>query len=334
MKKLLFFIAISLSIISCTNYFSEEYYDECFDCLSFYSDSGEELTISISNKKKNWDGKLFYSTDRKHWKEWFGEKIEGKCIYLRGTNNTYMNKVSSQYVLATTKYDCSELPPFDIEVGTMSFSSRTSNRSYVYCEGNIETLLDYKTVQRGEHPKMADYCFYRFFEKTPLITSPELPAEDLSKGCYCLMFLYSDLIIPPELPARKLEEACYQDMFRVCLHLSYLPELPSTQLAPYCYCGMFFSCLIISPNLPSLPATVLPHHCYSSMFDLNSVYLVAEENLSKVDLSRFNIKLWSLPKCSFLGTKSTEVMFLNYDSSYCEEEPVPGKQYYIISHKY
>ena len=116
MKKLSFLIVISLFVLSCTNYFSEEYYDECFDCLSFYSESGRELFLSISNNKKNWDGKLFYSTDRKHWKEWFGETIKGKCIYLRGINNTYMNKVSCQYVFPHGRYDYIESIPGNIEV--------------------------------------------------------------------------------------------------------------------------------------------------------------------------------------------------------------------------
>ena len=188
-------------------------------------------------------------------------------------------------------------------------------------------------MQKGEHPKMADYCFYRFFEKSPIITAPELPAEELSKGCYCSMFLYSKLQIPPELPARKLEEACYQNMFQVCTYLSYLPELPSTQLAPYCYYGMFYSAMIWEQNIPLLPATVLPHHCYSYMYAHNLVYLVAEENLSKVDLSRYNIKSWSLPKSTAYGTGCAEYMFDIYDYSFCEEEPVPGKQYYIICRK-
>lgn len=159
--------------------------------LTFSSE--EEFTLSV--RAKQWNGVVEYSTDTKNWTIWDGTEItstNGK-LYLRGTGNTkitgYYN--GAQFILNGTNIDC---------------------------KGNIETLLDYKLVEKNVHPTMTDYCFYKLFsQNNSLIGAPSLPATTLSKGCY-------------------------QYMFSECENLEELPMLSATYLPEYCYNSMFLNC--------------------------------------------------------------------------------------------
>ena len=89
-------------------------------------------------------------------------------LYLRGTGNTaigYRNVAADTYV------------PWVI------------NGTGIRCNGNIETLLDYATVEAGEHPAMVAECFSGLFMGcTALTVAPALPATALAHNCYCRMF--------------------------------------------------------------------------------------------------------------------------------------------------
>ena len=211
--------------------------------------SSNSFTLSTEKNRKIWDGTLEYFTSDGTWTVWDGTSVlsaepngGGYVLYLRGTGNTVMTGNSN----LSWKLD-----GFDIA-----------------CIGNIETLLDYATVESGQHPTMGDYCYSDMFENcTGLTRAPELPATTLSVSCYNGMFEgCTSLTQAPALPATTLSVWCYAYMFSRCTSLTQAPELPAIALANYCYLGMFKDCTSLT-QAPALPATTLAESCCYSMFE-------------------------------------------------------------------
>ena len=216
-----------------------------------FSSSGT-FTLKVIDNKKGWDGTLQYSTNTTTWNTWDGTTTlyssssgATKYLYLRGVGNTYITGSSAS---STTK-------------------KWVLTGNSINCNGNIETLLDYATVINGQHPPMANYCYYYMFDEcTSLVTAPSLPATTAVIGCYGDMFSYcTSLVTAPSLPATTLASQCYYYMFNRCTSLVTAPSLPATTLAENCYCYMFSYCTSLV-TAPSLPATTLANSCYQSMF--------------------------------------------------------------------
>ena len=219
---------------------------EVIHCLSFIGN--EDFTLKTNNTTKNWDGTLEYSTDTSTWSTWNGTEISssGNNLYLRGTGNTKITGDSTNSNFVFTGTDTLKIA----------------------CEGNIENLLDYKTVSAGGHPTMAPSCYRTmFFNCTALTTAPALPATTLDAYCYSGMFSgCRSLTTAPALPATTLADSCYDDMFNGCTALTTAPELPATTLDAGCYSGMFEGCKSLT-TAPELPATTLSNYCYWNMFN-------------------------------------------------------------------
>ena len=214
--------------------------------LTFSSPSS--FTLNTNDKKKHWDGTLEYFTSNKTWYTWYGTTTlssvnnDGEhVLYLRGTGNTVITGNNNNYKWKLTGTD-------------------------IKCIGNIENLLDYATVESGEHPTMADYCYSdMFYQCTSLTQAPALPATALTSGCYKNMFSGCDsLAKAPALPATTLTSNCYHNMFRSCDSITQAPALPATTLASECYRGMFLGCALT--KAPALPVTTLADGCYYEMF--------------------------------------------------------------------
>lgn len=208
--------------------------------------SRNSFTLEVNNSTKYWDGTLEYFASDETWTVWDGTssllaEANGSeyVLYLRGTGNTVISNGVGW-----------NLKGFDIS-----------------CIGNIETLLDYATVESGEHPVMAASCYSHMFQDcTNLTRAPELPATTLANSCYSFMFRGCiSLTSAPELLATALADHCYQGMFHNCTSLTSAPELPATALANYCYQDMFNGCTSLT-QAPALPATTLADHCYYGMF--------------------------------------------------------------------
>jgi hypothetical protein len=187
--------------------------------LTFQSTSS--FTLKVYDNKKHWDGTLYYSTDTTTWNVWSGTTTlssVGNKLYLRGTGNTKITGYLDTYKWVLTG-------------------------SNIECIGNIENLLDWETVALGNHPTMANYCYYYMFNGcTSLTTAPSLPATTLSDYCYEGMFGRTSLTTAPSLPATTLSLYCYSYMFRGCTSLTTAPSLPATTLSNYCYRYMFYEC--------------------------------------------------------------------------------------------
>ena len=188
--------------------------------LTFQSPSS--FTLKVNDTTKHWDGTLYYSTDTTTWNVWGGTTTlssVGNKLYLRVTGNTIITGSSNNYRWVLTG-------------------------SNIECIGNIENLLDYATVELGNHPAMANYCYYYMFRNcTGLTTAPSLPAATLADYCYSSMFFgCTELTTAPSLPATTLNGHCYQNMFYGCTELTTAPSLPAATLADYCYYSMFYGC--------------------------------------------------------------------------------------------
>ncbi len=218
--------------------------------LAFYSTDGE-FTIGIGDRA-SWNGILEYSVDTVTWSEYEKQpsarvpvSSNAGLLYFRGSGNTHLQTYYSAY-----------MPNF--------FEIQGSG---IHCIGNIETLLDYASVQRGEHPRMDAWCFQGLFmDCRTLVSAPELPATELSGGCYKGMFYDCwALEEAPSLPAKEAPNYCYEIMFRFCTSLVLPPELPATVVGEEAYDQMFSGCTKLQ-RLPKLPAKNLPWWCYFYMF--------------------------------------------------------------------
>lgn len=88
------------------------------------------------------------------------------------------------------------------------------------CSGDIMSLLD---MNNDMSIIPAEYCFKHLFEDFPLKTAPNLPAIELTTGCYSGMFSgCRGLTKAPVLPAKVLQNNCYNSMFSGCENLSYV----------------------------------------------------------------------------------------------------------------
>ena len=211
--------------------------------------SPNSFTLKVNDAIKHWDGTLEYSTDASTWSTWDGTTTLSSAtsgsknvLYLRGTGNTVITGDSTDYKWVLTGTDIS-------------------------CIGNIEHLLDYVTVEAGNHPTMASYCYaYMFYGCTSLTQAPDLPATTLTDYCYNGMFRgCTSLTQAPTFPATTLASNCYTNMFQGCTNLTQAPALPATTLATNCYGYMFQGCTSLT-HVPALPATTLAPSCYRYMF--------------------------------------------------------------------
>ena len=188
--------------------------------------SPNSFTLKVNDTTKHWNGTLEYFSSNRTWTTWDGTTTlsavtdDGEYVlYLRGTGNTVITGNSPNYRWVLTGND-------------------------IACIGNIENLLDYATVEAGNHPTMANYCYqYMFRDCTSLTQAPALPATTLATGCYRSMFYgCTALTQAPALPATTLAIECYFSMFSGCTSLTQAPALPATTLVEGCYREMFRGC--------------------------------------------------------------------------------------------
>ena len=215
--------------------------------------SPNSFTLAAETATKYWAGTLEYFASDRTWTTWDGttplssvNSNDEYVLYLRGTGNTalsYHNETEDTY------------------------TGWVIDGTDVRCNGNIETLLDYATVETGQHPAMANFCFSSLFSGCAALTqAPALPATTLVAGCYDEMFVgCTSLTQAPALPATTLAEQCYFLMFQNCTGLIKAPVLPATTLVVGCYGGMFYGCTSLA-QAPALPATTLANQCYYGMF--------------------------------------------------------------------
>ena len=249
--------------------------------------SSNSFTLKVNNSTKNWNGTIEYFASDKTWTVWDGTTVlsavydDGEYfLYLRGTKNTIItgNSTSSRWIL---------------------------HGSNIACIGNIENLLDYTIVASGNHPTMADYCYYAMFQGcTSLTQAPALPATKLADYCYTAMLQgCTSLTQAPALPATTMAINCYSSMLYNCTSLAQAPALPATTMANNCYSAMFLGCTALT-QAPALPATTMADSCYSNMF-LGCTALTQAPALPATKLAN-NCYSYMFQGCTSLKLSSTK----------------------------
>lgn len=235
----------------------------------------------------NWDGELEYTTDSTItavWYSWDGTEIfssydsdsDKQILRLRGIGNTYLS----------TGGDSTNAP-----------CRWVINGSSVSLDGDLDALLDYSTVAKGDTPEMASNCFYGLFcGCSALISGPVyLPScgsdhcfaymfkdcinlqktanldSSISIGCY--MGLYQGCTsltdLNTTLQALRLADDCYNHMFSGCISLQSTPHINATAVAPFCCASMFSGCTSLTTinNMPNTSQNYLADYCYAHMFE-------------------------------------------------------------------
>lgn len=203
--------------------------DDLDTALEFVSNAPFSIKAGWSKRAENvWDGTMQYTNGRE-WKTWNSEKIQAGKL----DNKYYL------YIRGITNHNVTDERDEDWGGTAWSFTG-----SSISCNGNIEKLLDWQTVQAGNHPEMWESCFEDMFKGCPaLVSAPDLPAIDLKDSCYKYMFSQcANLVIVPLLPATMLKNSCYQFMFFGCDSLETVHRLPATDLPYACYDRMYSSC--------------------------------------------------------------------------------------------
>lgn len=159
-------------------------------------------------------------------------------------------------------------------VGNTTFATNDSNNtftfgtdSYVYVSGIAESLLD------GENEVLQysiSYTFRCLFKDQIALREADrlrFEAMSISEACYISMFANcSNLLSTPELPATNLSTNSYRVMFQNCKSLIKGPSiLPATIIRDWSYSYMFKGCTSLV-NAPELPAETLSKSCYYQMF--------------------------------------------------------------------
>ena len=250
--------------------------------------SQNSFKIGAHENTKSWNGTLEYFSSDNTWTVWDGTNYLSAVtngaeyvLYLRGTGNTV------------------------ITGGQNPFKFLGSD---IACIGNIETLLDYVTVEAGEHPTMANNCYrYLFGFCTGLTQAPELPATALTQACYASMFYgCTSLTQAPALPATTLAYGCYSDMFHGCTGLAQAPKLPATTIAEYCYAAMFYGCTSLI-QATELPATTLARSCYQGMFaDCTSLTQIPELPATTMEVQCYDAMFNGCTSLKLSETKTEE----------------------------
>lgn len=275
-----------------------------------YSSADESPTLEYSTDKTNWH--VLDMTDEGIC-EIINSSADGK-LYMRGIGNTSMYGGAFYSVSPTNGTDLDDFR-FD-------------------CTGNIETLLDYQTVMRGEHPQMDAGCFAGLFGGTNIVNPPELPAMQLSEACYQMMFTYCRYLEKvPELPATMLANNCYYGMFQNCWSLTVTPKLPATILAPLCYYEMFMNCINLS-SISEITITQFEgaYGCFPNMYNgCVNIKLYADNSNSPLPSDAFHS--YRVPKNDIDVNNSQSLninaMFLNTGGDVKQIEP--NKVYYTTN---
>ena len=159
--------------------------------------SPNEFTLTKSRSYGGWDGTLEYFASDETWTTWNGVDILS-AVYNGSEYVLYMRGIGNSVIVNGAAWN---LAGTDIK-----------------CIGNIENLLDYATVESGNHPIMGVDCYREMFSNCTGLTQA------------------------PDLPATTLAEGCYRNMFQMCTSLTQVPDLPATTLTEYCYSFMFSNC--------------------------------------------------------------------------------------------
>lgn len=182
------------------------------------------------------DGILEYSLDGIHWGEWdeltplsSALRNDIYILMIRGTGNTVITGSGA---------------------GTATHGWHFTG-SDISVEGNIASLLDWRTVANGYLPEIGVGAFRVLFgHQTSAPGSAIKYAHKLflpyltipNEGYQSLLQAQTSLISIPAFPATTIGELSYRSVFQACSALEVMPYLPVTAFPPSCFYQMFKDC--------------------------------------------------------------------------------------------
>ena len=229
--------------------------------------SPNSFTLSIVNNQKYWDGTLETSTDKTTWTTWSGTSAVSSAsdgtnhnIYVRGIANTYITGSSA----------------------SVSAGAWRLNGSNISISGDIENLLDYATVQQGNHPAKANGCYKALFGNSSLnsnitdVSNLKLSANNLATEEYRSMFTRaSGITVAPQLLATIYGDYCCYSMFAYCTSLITPAKMYDTHIGAHgCY-YMYINCSNLE-KIPLIHATIIRTYGCSNMFRFCSNLKISE----------------------------------------------------------
>ena len=141
----------------------------------------EDTTLTLKQNGNIAPHKLLKSTDGINWTKWENPSTNG--ITLKSGESVYIK--ADEDALCRTSTD-----------GNVFNSIASTGR--VGCSGDIRSIINLE-------PGTYDFWFGKLFKGSSITTAPELPARNLTKGCYSDTFnTCTALITAPELPATTM----------------------------------------------------------------------------------------------------------------------------------
>ena len=207
--------------------------DQNTPCVTFYC-VGHTFALGLYDGTQitdshKWDGRIFYSYDKRNWHELNGViRDPNNIIHLCGIDNTQISNdgISGSFsaIHFFDPYNYSSDPGCDIT-----------------CVGDLATLLDFRKYSSGGTLVAPDHSFrYAFRDCLGLVSVQKIGFTDIGYAAFEGTFYNcTDLRTPPSLPATTLDKWCYNWMFYGCSSLERLPKLKATTVPDYAYNGMF-----------------------------------------------------------------------------------------------
>ena len=274
---------------------------EYFPYVTFKAKEEQGFYMYVADNMENYTfPNLEYSVNNGKWTPVVAnEKVTfggaNGDLRLRGTNN--INGTTSKDINKTT---------YDYDYSIICFTRNVE----VACEGDIRTLLDYKTYKSFNTNTARFYKLFRNCEQ--LTSAPDLPATKLADWCYGDMFYgCTNLASAPELPATTLANDCYDAMFWNCSNLISAPELRATTLADGCYFKMFWKCTKLSTVTMLAPSTEITskQDCVSQWLADNAGTGASTRILKVQDADAYNALESYLPDIWKKGDANTIVKY-------------------------
>lgn len=208
--------------------------DQNTPCVTFSSNEryfrlGLYDGTQITNSHK-WDGRIFYSYDKRNWYEWNGViTAPSRIIHLCGIDNTHL---SYDVESSSTRASIHFFPPYNVSVDP---------GCDITCVGDLATLLDFRKYSSGGTLVASDYSFRNaFMGCLGLVSVQKIGFTHIGRDAfYGAFYECRDLKTPPALSAIALENSCYGSMFGHCYALECLPKLPAQNIPDYAYRAMF-----------------------------------------------------------------------------------------------
>ena len=211
-----------------------------------------EQTVSITKVGSAPTITMQYSYDGVNWDAWdltalpFGGSTK---VYVRGVGNTKFGSSGSEYNQITFSTDAFVYVSGIVE-SLLDGENEVLSYTYDYVLVRLftgQTALRSVEDLRFEVQSTTVMYMYAFMFSgcTSLVNAPKsLPIKSLNRQyVYASMFSgCTSLVNAPELPATDLSTGCYHNMFKGCTSLVNAPELPATTLTNLCYRSMFYGC--------------------------------------------------------------------------------------------